>query len=155
MSLRDDLLPTLDAIRGIPGDLGLHPYALTRVTKTWASGIISHGAVVTVETSLTCDGQNPHIRDATEDEIKHALGSGALFKPGMLMVGPLTPSFSGGGYASSGFDAAAGVATQILYRVTGGDMPSGGRLYRAVKIDTTHPLRITMVLEPAANAPAR
>lgn len=155
MSFVDDLLPTLDAIRAIPGDLGLHPFTVTRVTKTWASGTVGHGSATTTEQALTVGGQNPHVRNATEDEIKHLLGAGSLFKPGTLLVGPLTPEFAGGGYDVDGFDASSGVATQVLYRVTGAGFPAAGRLYRVAKFDASRPMRITMVLEPASNAPAR
>jgi hypothetical protein len=152
-SFRATVLQYLDVARGVMGrsSLELRQYAVTRITRTWASGTVGRGAYTEASQALTCNGSNPRVREASPDQIKQLLGSGHLFKEGSFIVGPLTPEWTTGGYAYSGFDAATGEAKQILYRVVG---PGVDSYFRAVSRDFSKPLRIELVLEPAANAPA-
>lgn len=156
MSLRDDLLPLVDEIRAIPGDLGLRRFTVTRVTRTYTSGTVGRKPYTDVELALDNGGQNIKATLASEKQIQQILGSGHVMKPGTWLIGPITPDFSGGGTSPDGFDVATGTAAQIFYKITGPGLPTGGGMFRA---KTAAPstdgksFRHTLVLEPAANEP--
>lgn len=153
MTLAAKLRPRLDRIRSIPARLGLHPFVVTRITRTYASGTVGRGAYVETTETLLVNGQNPHVRQSTDDRIRQILGSGALFREGEWLVGPLTHTFTGGGYAPDGFDVATGTAAQVLYKITGPGFPASGGMFRARTHSVDDPLRITLVLEPTSKAP--
>lgn len=156
MSFRDDLLPLVDEIRAIPGDLGLRRFTVTRITRTYASGTVGRGAAVDTTLVLDNGGQNVKANLATENQISQILGSGHVLKPGTWIIGPITPDFAGGGTSPDGFDVATGTAAQILYKLTGPGLPATGTMFRAAKAAPSSDgksFRHMMVLEPAANAP--
>lgn len=151
MSLRDDILPSIDDIRAIPGQLGLHRFRVYRVTETWSSvngrePRVGHGPKTTTEVLLSVGGENVHARQATEADAKHVLGNGELFYPGDWIVGPLTPAHVAGGYEPAGFDGTAGSATQIWYRIEGDVFPGGSAYFQAIKKSADAPFRITLYL---------
>lgn len=147
MSFASDLQPVLDDIRGIPGELGLHPFTVTRLTRTWASGTVGHGTYTEASTVLRVGGQNPHVKESSEDAIRHLLGSGSLFREGEWIIGPLTPDVS---VDLDAVDVDAGTAAQILYKIEGQGFPSGGKLFRARSVKKDSMLRVNIVLEPAS-----
>lgn len=154
MSFASDLLPTLDDIRAIPGELGLHPIRVTRILKTWPS-VRGQGTPTSTETVLLVGGQNPHVRESTDDAIRQLFGSMTTqFREGEWLVGPVTPNFDAGGYDPAGFDIT--LATQeIFYKLDQGTFGSTGMLFRARTSKKDSPLRITLVLEPIAKVGSR
>lgn len=159
MTLRDDLLPAVDAIRAIPGELGLRRFTVSRITKTWASGTVgrTHASDATATSVLQYNGShNVKATLANERQLQQLLGSGHLFKAGTWIVGPVTPDFVGGGYGPDGFEVATGTAATVLYKLEGPGLPSGGTMFRAAKLAASadgKSFRHMLVLEPASNSP--
>lgn len=151
MSFASDLLAGIDAIRAIPGTLGLHPYVVTKVTRTWATAIIGHGSYTDAEEVLLVGGQNPHVRQVTESARDHYLETGPTFSEGDWLVGPLTPEFAGGGYDADNFDAGEN-AVEIFYKIDGPGISSNER-FQAKSKSTDKPFRYTLVLQRAPMTP--
>jgi len=156
MALREDLLPAVDEIRAIPGDLGLRRFTVTRITRTYTSGVVGRKPFTDVELALDNGGQNVKATLATEKQIQQILGSGHIMKAGTWLVGPVTPDFVGGGTSPDGFDVATGTAAQIFFKLTGPGLPSGGTMFRAKTAAMSSDgksFRHTLVLEPGSDVP--
>jgi hypothetical protein len=151
MAFATSLLASLDRIRSIPGRLGLHPYTVTRITRTWSSGTIGHGTPTDVEAVLRVNGQNVHARQAAESEADHYLETGPTFVEGDWLVGPLTPEFAGGGYDPDTFDGQS-EAVEIFYRIEGPGM-AVDNTFKATRKASSGPFGITLTLRRAPYLP--
>ena len=115
MSFASDLRADLDDVRAIPGDLGLRPYTVNLVTRVWTGARVGMGTSTTTRTALLVGGQNPHVTQVTQQDITAGGYSAGDFK-----VGPLTPPFVGGGYATTDLDPPQdGSAREVWYELTG------------------------------------
>lgn len=96
MTLRDDLLPQIEALRGIPGQLGFRPYtSVVLRTRTWSGAEPGDGTHTDSNLALTAGGQPAKVRQISAREVQ---ASGGRYTDADFIVGPLTPAFSGGGY---------------------------------------------------------
>lgn len=129
-TLRDDVLPIVDLGRQIIDDLGFRQFRFEILTRTWSSGKIGSG---TASDSYRTISPNPK---AVEQEGGRK-----------LLVGPLTPSYGGGGYTPSELRAGDTAGTQTRWKVTG-PFSSGKTSVWAVvsNIDTSKPLRYMLTL---------
>lgn len=149
MALATDLRPTLTAARGIAGGLGLRPHTVSIVATTRTGDYGLEGTVSTVTTPVTeASGQPPKVRRPNGREL--ALGN---ISNGALIVGPITPSFAGGG-TSLATMLGLGLADEVTlhYEVTGPGYPSG-QAYRLTDHTEDSALHYTVTLEPIAVAP--
>lgn len=94
MSLRDRVNRIAERVRAIPS----HPRfdeRTTRVTirtRTWAGRVGSEGGFTDVDLEIS---PRPRVRELNQREIA---GSGGRYLSGDLRIGPITPSYAGGGY---------------------------------------------------------
>ena len=81
MAFRDDILPSLDAIRGIPGELGLRRFAVSVLVRTHSGARpgISGGTWTDVTTAIKVAGgtQNPKVEEVTARDV---VASGGLHR---------------------------------------------------------------------------
>lgn len=119
MTLRDDLLPVFNDARELIHDLGLRTSSLTVRTRTWSSGKARMGTSSDSDLVIT---PRPKIREANGDT--------------ELLVGPITPSYSGGGYTPTQLNPQPTLVAgqEVLYVVTS---PAGTKTYTAASIDTS------------------
>ena len=103
MALRDDLLPQIERLRAIPGQLGFRPYTSLRLrTRTWAGaepGDTNNTSPGYTDSFLALEtgGQPAKIRQISAREVS---ASGGRYTDADYVVGPLTPQHpSGGGTA--------------------------------------------------------
>jgi len=153
MSLVDDLLPDLDRVRGIPGELGLRQYAVSLAVKTWSGARAGMGTATTTFTPIRCAGgaQNPKVRQLTQKDV---VASGGVYSDQDFEVGPITPAFAGGGTAISGFEPAQGSSpTEIAFKLTGPGLPTGGAYYAKIGQDVTGNLHYSFILRKTAFTP--
>ncbi len=99
MTLRDDLLPRIEALRGIPGALGFRPYtSVVLRTRTWSGAEAGEGTATDVNLPLTAGGYPAKVRQITAREVATSAGR---YTDADFVVGPLTPAFDGGGYTAA------------------------------------------------------
>lgn len=148
MALAQDLLPTLYQGRALLGTFGLCPYTVERVVRAWSGSTPGDGTRTETVVAIVEDGnQPPEVRALTDEEL--AIGN---CPSGTMRVGPITPSFSGGGTAATflaGSDLAAG--EEMLYRLTGPEAPSG-RLYTLHALHADDPFGYVIDLKPLAES---
>ena len=121
MSLRDDLLPTLNDARTICDDFGLRQNAVDVVVRTWTSGKVGTPATQTPGVDYSEQRvhltPNPKVRYLTQREVA---SSGGRYKDEDLMVGPMTPAFVGGGISTAElFPVNRQKGVEILFVITG------------------------------------
>jgi hypothetical protein len=132
MTLRDDLLPIADSIRGIPGELGLRGHTVTARVRTWSGGRPGVGTKIDTDTVLTvgAGAYNPKVTRVNEKDIT---ASGGLYRQLDVKVGPFTPEYTGGGVTTAILDPASTlVAAEILFKIEGPGYPSGGAWFEKV-----------------------
>lgn len=100
MTLRDDLLPIVDAVRAITGDLQLdqRPSKLTIRTRVWSGGRIGVGSSSDSELELP---QHYKIREVSSREVA---GSAGRLEIGDLQV-VVTPQSTDGNGFTTGYTA--------------------------------------------------
>ena len=118
MSLRTSLLKTVDKVRAIASKSTIdeRTTSVTVRKKTYAGGRVgAEGGAMTEDLILT---PRPKVREVSQREIA---GSGGRYQVGDVRVGPITPSYSGGGYTEA--QLAPTVATNgiaVVYVLAGG-----------------------------------
>lgn len=104
MTLRDDLLPQIEALRGIPGQLGFRPYtSVVLRTRTWSGAEPGDGTHSDASLSLTAGGQPAKVRQISAREVQ---ASGGRYTDADFIVGPLTPEHTAPGGGSAGYTPA-------------------------------------------------
>ena len=143
-TLATALLPALDTIRGIRGQLGLNPFTVTVVVRQWGGERPGDGSSIDTTTVLTnAAGQPVMVKQVSARDI---VASGGKYRDRDMRVGPMTPSYAAtfvqaaGGYTDATLDAPVvdGIgATEILWNVSGPGMPAGGVWCKKVDEEAT------------------
>jgi len=147
MALRDDLLPTVDAIRAIPGLLGLRRHAVNSVVETWSGARPGVGTMTSTSTPILNAGQSPKVTLLSQRDI---VASGGLYQDGDIRVGPITPEFGGGGAAESVLDPALSGQNEQSYFTVSGPLITGGGRWRRVGHDFSRNFGVSLVLRREA-----
>lgn len=145
MTLRDDLLPRIDALRAIPGQLGFRPYTSVRVrTRTWSGERPGDGTPIDTFVALTTGGQPAKVSAMS---VRAVASSNGQYLDGDCVVGPLTPTFDGGGYDPADI-ASSSTAPNVERHVVleGPGEPSGGSVWAIINPNTSRALRYTLVI---------
>ncbi len=135
--------------RNLPGKHGLREHTVSVVTATTDGTHVGDGAITETESELVeRGGYPPKVRWLNDEEI--ALASGALGR-GAVSIGPITPTFSGGGTSLSLVDGSTLSVDDVrLIRIVGPKHPSGAD-YRVKSISEDRALHLTVVAEPVAS----
>jgi hypothetical protein len=144
MTLADDLKPLAHSVRAIPGQLGIRPYTVSTIKRTWSGGNTGNGTPTDTETPITeADSQPPRVRALSGEEKALLDLAGTAWE-----IGPITPSFSGGGTAISVLkptDLYQG--DEFFIRLVGPEYPTGA-LMRIVDIKTDRALNYRVTVKP-------
>lgn len=129
MSFRTDILGDIDDVRSLRGEDGvdIQTVSVTIVRRTWSGG--RRGAGVLTTTTLTALPQRYKVREISQ---KLVASSGGRFEMGDVRVGPITPSYTGGGVTPAELQPSGTQGVEIVYVLAGsiaGD-------YTAVDVDT-------------------
>lgn len=121
-TFRDSILPSVNAIRAIPGQLGWRPYTLTIETRTWSGAEIGEGTETVTLTPITEQyGQPPKIRWLDTEQL--ALGG---YERATIEIGPMTPAYPGGGILASTLEPHnLPNNTVVQYKLVGPAYPTG------------------------------
>jgi hypothetical protein len=148
MALAQDLLPLIESLRAIPGELGFRPYTSVRLrTRTWSGAEPGDGTATDAFLALTTGGQPAKVREITSREVQ---SSGGRYTDADFVVGPLTPQHTPTGGGSAGYtpaeldpsSSARNVERHVVL-VGPGDAASEWTIVDA-KLD--RPLRYTLVI---------
>ncbi len=132
-TLREDVLPIVDAGRQIIADLGFRVFTTEIVTRTWSGGKVNAGTPT----------------DSAEEILPRPK---VVEKEGgkKLLIGPITPAYitgPGGGYEPGDLRPADVGGVQTFWRVTGPFAAGYARIVGSiVDIDTSKPLRYMVTL---------
>lgn len=133
MSFRDDLMPLLDDVRSIPGELGLRPFRLFVRTKTWTGERPGLGLSTTTEVEVLTGGHPPKVRELEHRDI---ISGAPHLKRVEYRVGPIQPDYPLGGHTTEELDPEQSTTpTEVLYRLTGPGLPADGLLCEKVSDD--------------------
>lgn len=157
MALKDDLLPLLDELRGIPGELGFRPYQVEVRKVSWSGSRPGQGTrTITSTPLLVGNGQDPKVRSVTRKDV---VAGTIEAVEGQWDIGPLTPAFAGGGVDADTLNPRKipGQWVEVYFVITGGDdMPADGLLCKRVSDQVDHALRrvvrVTSIGVDAADA---
>lgn len=142
MSFKDDLLPLVDSLRGIAGELGFRPYEVYVRLTTSAGPRSGIGSRTLSETRLLVGGQNPKVREIRSKDI---VAGTPEFNNSVWEIGPLTPEFSGGGVSNDTINPEkTDTPTTVLYVIKGPGLPSTGLLCQRTEDDVDRPLRLVI-----------
>lgn len=121
-TFRDAILPSVNAIRAIPGTLGWRPYSLTIERRTWSGAEIGEGTETITSTPITeANGQPPKIRWLNNEQL--ALGG---YEKATVEIGPMTPAYPGGGILASVLEPSSlPNNTVVQYKLVGPAYPNG------------------------------
>lgn len=99
-TFRDSILPSMNAIRAIPGQLGWRPYTIAIETRTWSGNEIGEGTETVTSTPIVEQyGQPPKVRWLDPEQL--ALGG---YERATIEIGPMTPAYPGGGMLDTVLD---------------------------------------------------
>ena len=142
MALKDDLLPIIDDLRSIAGDLGFRPYQVWVRVTTYSGPRVGIGSKTVTETRLLVGGQDPKVREVRGKDL--VAGANEL-ADSEYDIGPLTPEFAGGGVAHSTINPQrSGLPTTVEFLIKGPGMPTEGLLCKRVSDDVDRPLRLVI-----------
>lgn len=156
MSLRDDLLPAIDAIRGIPDQLGTRLYDVSIRVRSWS------GSRPAVDNSSSSDADaafgvdaGTHRTRVVQLTSRDLIASGGNYSDADLKVGPLTPKYAGGGFEPSDFDPEPTSApVEIFFKIVGPGMRAGGSWFKKINTNVVGtPFRYTFIVRAVAETP--
>lgn len=154
MTLRDSLLSTVDKIRGIPDTLGVRLYTVTIRVRTWTGARPGIGSGVDADSVFWVDGgtHKPRVVQVTSRDV---IASGGMYQDQDLKVGPVTPSYSGGGVSVDAIDPPPGVSpAEVFFKIVGPGMESGGSWFKKINTNTLpSPFGYTFVVRATGEAP--
>ena len=128
------LLPALDSIRGIAGQLGLRPYTVTIYVDVWSGSRVGLGTKTSSSTTLTNTSGPPSqpVRVAQVSR-KEIIASGGLYTDRDFKIGPMTPaygafinSFAGGNTGAQLDPPPTNAQVEVLWNVIGPGLPGEG-----------------------------
>lgn len=139
MSLKNDLLPIVDDLRSIAGELGFRPYQVWVRKTEYAGSRVGLGARTITETRLLVGGQDPKVKEVSRKDM--VAGTQELVDA-EYEIGPLTPSFAGGGVSENTINPEkSATPTEVSFLLKGPGMPDEGLLCKRVGDHVARPLR--------------
>ncbi len=155
-SLREALLPVVDQLRGIPGQLGLRQYTVSIYKREWTGPRVGLGFSTDTETPIAVDlgSYTPKVKMLTTHDI---IASGGAYTDQDLKVGPITPPFAGSGPDGNDitvFDPTPGEApVEIFFKIIGPGYPAEGAWFKKIAQDVTGNFRYMFTVRKTAEIP--
>jgi hypothetical protein len=147
-TLRDNLLPTIYRARAIAGRLGIRPHSVALVIVTTSGDHTGDGTRTESETAITeAEGQPPKVVWAKGEDVVMGLAA-----KGEVIVGPITPEFSGGGTSLdllTGADLSEGQVR--LLRISGPNVNGGVEDYTIKSVEAVKALRYMIRAVPVGS----
>lgn len=145
MTLKDELLPLIDELRAIPGELGFRPYQVWVRVTSYSGSRVGQGTATVQETRLLVGGRDPKVREIGSKDVVAGMPEALDVD---FEVGPLTPDFGSGGVAFETLDPPSdGTPKTVVYVLKGPGLPEDGLLCQKIKSKSDRPLRIMIMLK--------
>jgi hypothetical protein len=148
-TLRDSLLPALDAIRGIPSTLGLRQQILSVKRRVWTGERPGIGTYTDTSVTLYVNLGlgNIKVRNLSQKDV---IASGGLYTDQDLVAGPITPAYTGSGADGNTigiFDPPVGTnPTEVFFNVVGPGYSATGDWFKKIGQRTDQPFRYMLYL---------
>lgn len=155
-TLRDTLLPALDQIRAIPAILGLRPHIVSITVRVWTGQQPGDGTYTPTATreKLDLGSYNVKVRNVTQREV---IASGGLYVDQDLVVGPITPPYSGSALDNdniSTFDPVVGGSpTEVFFNIQGPGYGANGDWFQKIAQRVDQPFRYMFWLRKTGETP--
>lgn len=153
MTLRDRLLPAIDRIRGLRQTLGITVNAVRLRVETWTAAIGTAGATATTVDVLMAPQPKVSklsVQDAMVVMASLPAAQVARGQRGIYLIGPITPSYSTGGYTLAELYSSAQASDQqrVLIMLAGdNDLGAApGTPFEIVNFDTSKPFRTMLTV---------
>ncbi len=144
MTLADDLKPALYDIRSIPGEFGLYVYRVDVVTIRQLDAFKRGQPKSNTSVRITeGNSQNPKVRFLSDQE--RSLWD---MKRGGIEIGPITPSFSGGGTLLTDITRETNARNRVFFKITGPAHESGSE-FKIIDIKADRGMHFTVTCEHA------
>ncbi|MFA5186328.1 MAG: hypothetical protein WC551_07635 [Patescibacteria group bacterium] len=150
-TFREDILPDIDDIRGIPNELGIRLYTVSLRTTIWTGDAtligIGRGTKTTTETPIVlANGAPPKVRRVG---YKETIAAGGKYQEGDFRIGPFTPPYQYGGVP---FSRMAPIPTDARkhyhFILKGPDLPASGMLCEPVQEEADRNFSRYLVVRP-------
>lgn len=135
--------------------LGMRPTTVTITVETYSLPWNTTGATLQ-STSTTVLSPRPKVVQASAG-VESAFGGGAtsdtggVLLAGVYTIGPITPSFSAGGYTITQLaPAQTSPRVRVYVQLDGPEFQTAGEHCSIIGIDATHPLHTTMTVQLTA-----
>lgn len=148
MSLRDELLPVVDELRGLPGEFGFRRFTVTIRRRTWSGGQPGSGTATNTDLVIA---PAPRVRQIGAKEVA---SSGGTFETGDYRCTKITPAFTGppaGGHTPAQLHPQDLTAAQDLVVVLVAD--DGTKLCTIVAAHFDEALGYELVVRPRRETP--
>jgi hypothetical protein len=148
-TLRDALLPVVDALRNMPAVIGLRLHVAAIVVRRWTGGSLGVGTFIDSVSGLKIDRglSNVKVRNLSQRDI---IASGGIYTDQDVVVGPITPPYTGSTLdndAISVFDPPVlGGPVEVLFRIQGPGYSAAGDWFRKIGQRTDQPFRYMLYL---------
>lgn len=153
MSLRDDLLPVVDAARAITEALGQRTTALTVRTRTWASGLIgkkSDTGPDFTDSDVVLPARY-HIKNLSPNQVNQIVDASAgRLQPGQYVKVWVTPDFNGGGFSQAELAPQASEGVDIIYVLSGSGLNGN---FNLATFNSDRPYRYELILRERNDSP--
>lgn len=147
-TLRDDLLPVVDEIRGIPDDMGLSLYTVEVVKRVWDGTRVGLGSSADSSLSLKVSLGTFSVQ-VTMLKQQELIASGGLYQQADLKIGPITPPYTGSRANNSDitdFDPeVTATPTELFFKITGPGYEDGA-WFKKIGQDVTKAFRYTFIV---------
>lgn len=148
-TLRQALLPVVDALRGIPAQLGLRLYSVSVFSRTWSGTRVGIGESNDASSKLMVNlgTYDTKVQLVTARDV---IASGGLYTDQDLKIGPITPPYTGSGKDNNDitvFDPTPNASpVEIFFRVTGPGFPAEGAWFKKISQNVMGNFRYTFVV---------
>lgn len=149
MSFASSILPSLDAIRGITGGLGLHKFTVLRRLIHWDGGAPGLGTKTFTDTPLFVNGnQNPKVAQVSGKDI---ILSGGQYTDQDYKIGPFTPTFPGGGIADATVDPVVVPGDELHFFLNGPGLSPNGAWFKRIGDVSDSSLHVYLIVRATGN----
>lgn len=134
-----------DAVRRVPETLGQRTTKVTLRVRTYSGPVGAYGSTLQTTTDTVLDPR-PKVVEVTDGQRSY-FGGGSLAQSdgtalaGVYEIGPITQSFSGGGYTQGDVVIAAAPNRRFTYLLDGDEFTAGGEEFEVTASDFTRPQR--------------
>jgi len=148
VSLRTRLLSVAERVRSIPGRLDVRQNVVTVRVREWSGQSSGEGVFTDTDTDLhILTSYNIRVQEVSTKDI---VASGGQLTQQDLKVGPFTPGF----ILDDTIDPPTNhLPREILFRVTGRGMPTGGRWFRRYDADDMKNFSAFLFLKATGDLP--